>query len=185
MEERVAEKANSSWLRRRHDISPQSSSIPQAERRYGKVDARCWFEESIGPKAFRRGATNAANGNASDAVRDQLMRHDPRWTTFNSAYFNERVQFPHCRPTIKNDHFNKAHLEERELAKRRGGLMKCYHPKAQRFNFSTWTIFRNDVRKVHDVALQSSDQVKQRRSKKIKNRQMIKDGNKRFIACQG
>ncbi|KND92251.1 hypothetical protein TOPH_03222 [Tolypocladium ophioglossoides CBS 100239] len=33
------------------------------------------FEKALGPKAFRRGA---ANGNASDAVRDQMMRHDPR-----------------------------------------------------------------------------------------------------------
>ncbi|POR38961.1 Uncharacterized protein TPAR_00832 [Tolypocladium paradoxum] len=36
------------------------------------------FEEPIGPKAFRRGATNAANGIAPDAVRDQMMRHDPK-----------------------------------------------------------------------------------------------------------
>lgn len=32
-------------------------------------------------------------GNASDAVRDQMMRHDPKWATFNSAYINEKVEF--------------------------------------------------------------------------------------------
>ncbi|KND93252.1 hypothetical protein TOPH_02396 [Tolypocladium ophioglossoides CBS 100239] len=51
------------------------------------------FEKALGPKAFRRGAANAANGNASDAVRDQMMRHDPRWATFNGAYINEKVEF--------------------------------------------------------------------------------------------
>ena len=70
------------------------------------------FEKALGPKAFRRGAANAANGmsrcrtilgrqhthrflagTASDAVRDQVMRHDPKWATFNSAYINEKVEF--------------------------------------------------------------------------------------------
>ncbi|KAM4067359.1 FluG domain-containing protein [Hirsutella rhossiliensis] len=51
------------------------------------------FEKALGPKAFRRGAANAADGNASDAVRDQMMRHDPRWATFNGAYINEKVEF--------------------------------------------------------------------------------------------
>lgn len=27
------------------------------------------------------------------AVRDQMMRHDPKWATFNSAYINEKVKF--------------------------------------------------------------------------------------------
>ncbi|OAQ58761.1 FluG domain-containing protein [Pochonia chlamydosporia 170] len=51
------------------------------------------FEQAFGPRAFRRGAANKANGRASDAVRDQMMRHDPKWATFNSAYINEKVQF--------------------------------------------------------------------------------------------
>lgn len=32
-------------------------------------------------------------GKASDAVRDQIMRHDPRWTTFYGAYLNQAVEF--------------------------------------------------------------------------------------------
>ncbi|KAK4096626.1 hypothetical protein N658DRAFT_501359 [Parathielavia hyrcaniae] len=59
-------------------------------------------ERAIEPKAWRRGAANAANGNASDAVRDQMMRHDPKWATFNSAYINEKVGF----------HLQNAFLEE-------------------------------------------------------------------------
>ncbi|KAK4172310.1 hypothetical protein QBC36DRAFT_390518 [Triangularia setosa] len=50
-------------------------------------------ENAIKPKAWRRGAANAANDNASDAVRDQMMRHDPKWATFDSAYINEKVGF--------------------------------------------------------------------------------------------
>ncbi|KAK3389614.1 FluG domain-containing protein [Podospora didyma] len=39
------------------------------------------FEVAWTPKAGRRGAANAANGNAPDAVRDQMMRHDPKFFT--------------------------------------------------------------------------------------------------------
>ncbi|KAH7009443.1 uncharacterized protein B0I36DRAFT_257829 [Microdochium trichocladiopsis] len=51
------------------------------------------FENHITPRAFRRGVSNAVNGQTSDAVRDQIMRHDPKWATFNSAYINQRVKF--------------------------------------------------------------------------------------------
>ncbi|KJZ70767.1 hypothetical protein HIM_09851 [Hirsutella minnesotensis 3608] len=51
------------------------------------------FEKAFGPRAFRRGAANAANGKAPDTVRDQMMRHDPKWATFNNAYINEKVEF--------------------------------------------------------------------------------------------
>ncbi|KAK8076087.1 hypothetical protein PG994_003359 [Apiospora phragmitis] len=50
-------------------------------------------EESIVPRAFRRGNANAMNGKAPDAVRDQALRHDPKWATFNSAYINENVEY--------------------------------------------------------------------------------------------
>ncbi|KAH7012294.1 FluG domain-containing protein [Microdochium trichocladiopsis] len=51
------------------------------------------FEHAITPRAFRRGVSDAINGQASDAVRDQAMRHDPEWATFNSAYINQHVKF--------------------------------------------------------------------------------------------
>ncbi|KAL8400415.1 hypothetical protein RB594_000708 [Gaeumannomyces avenae] len=51
------------------------------------------FEVCWTPKFFRRGAANAANGNAPDVVRDQMMRHDPKFSTFHGAYLNEKVKF--------------------------------------------------------------------------------------------
>ncbi|KAH8651335.1 FluG domain-containing protein [Xylariales sp. PMI_506] len=39
------------------------------------------FEQRWTPKAGRRGAANAANGNAPEFVRDQMMRHDQRFFT--------------------------------------------------------------------------------------------------------
>lgn len=61
------------------------------------------LEKSLEPKAFHKGAASKSDrecgynfsmtirylylldfaGNASDAVRDQMMRHDPKWATFN------------------------------------------------------------------------------------------------------
>lgn len=32
-------------------------------------------------------------GKAPDTVRDQAMRHDPKWAIFNHAYINEKIQF--------------------------------------------------------------------------------------------
>ncbi|KAK1973913.1 FluG domain-containing protein [Colletotrichum cereale] len=51
------------------------------------------FEKAWTPRFARRGAANAADGNASDSVRDQMMRHDPKFATFHSAYLNENVNF--------------------------------------------------------------------------------------------
>jgi len=51
------------------------------------------FEAHWTPRFFRRGAGNAANGKAPEAVRDQIMRHDPRFATFHNAYLNEMVKF--------------------------------------------------------------------------------------------
>ncbi|KAF3768368.1 hypothetical protein M406DRAFT_250781, partial [Cryphonectria parasitica EP155] len=50
-------------------------------------------EKKWTPRAGRRGAANAANGDAPDAVRDQMMRHDPRFFTFHCAYLNENAKF--------------------------------------------------------------------------------------------
>ncbi|PCD28577.1 hypothetical protein AU210_011136 [Fusarium oxysporum f. sp. radicis-cucumerinum] len=45
------------------------------------------------PRFARRGASNAANGDAPDSVRDQMMRHDPQFATFHHAYLNEIANF--------------------------------------------------------------------------------------------
>ncbi|RFU74047.1 domain containing, partial [Trichoderma arundinaceum] len=62
-----------------------------------EISKREWkaagIEEDLDLKAFRRMAANGVNGKATDTVRDQVMRHDPEWATFNSAYINEKVQF--------------------------------------------------------------------------------------------
>ncbi|KAI0531848.1 hypothetical protein GGR58DRAFT_518190 [Xylaria digitata] len=50
-------------------------------------------ENPMQPKDWRRGVANEANGKAPDAIRDQMMRHDPKWATFNSAYINAKVKF--------------------------------------------------------------------------------------------
>ncbi|EJT69048.1 hypothetical protein GGTG_13445 [Gaeumannomyces tritici R3-111a-1] len=59
----------------------------------GRQSLEAGFEVCWTPKFFRRGAANAANGNAPDVVRDQMMRHDPKFSTFHGAYLNERVKF--------------------------------------------------------------------------------------------
>ncbi|KAL2024965.1 hypothetical protein VTK56DRAFT_3664 [Thermocarpiscus australiensis] len=67
-------------------------------------------EKPMQPKDFRRGAANEANGNAPDAVRDQMMRHDPKWATFNSAYINPRVKF-HLQNAVLHEPHEDALIE--------------------------------------------------------------------------
>ncbi|KNB13940.1 hypothetical protein FOXG_22677 [Fusarium oxysporum f. sp. lycopersici 4287] len=45
------------------------------------------------PRFARRGAGNAADGDAPNSVRDQTMCQDPRFMTFQSAYLNEIANF--------------------------------------------------------------------------------------------
>ncbi|KEY73695.1 hypothetical protein S7711_09571 [Stachybotrys chartarum IBT 7711] len=85
-----------------HDVLYEALPYHKLRDDMEKQTLDAGFEEAIGPKAFRRGTANAANGNTSDAVRDQMMRHDPKWATFNSAYINEKVEF----------HVQNAFLEE-------------------------------------------------------------------------
>ncbi|EEY22890.1 conserved hypothetical protein [Verticillium alfalfae VaMs.102] len=59
----------------------------------GRQSLDAGFEQRWTAKIFRRGASDAANGNAPDVVRDQMMRHDSKFATFHGAYLNERVQF--------------------------------------------------------------------------------------------
>ena len=101
-----------------------------------------------------------------------------------SMALQERT-FRYCRPTVRNDHFDDAHLEARELVERRGESIKCYHPKCTEIKFQHLDHFRNHVHEVHGIPLRSSDQVKSRRLRKTNIRQMIKKENKKFIACPG
>ncbi|KAI0398656.1 hypothetical protein F4802DRAFT_603826 [Xylaria palmicola] len=56
------------------------------------------------PKLGRKGAANAANGNAPDSVRNQMIRQDPRFFTFQNACLNQIAKF----------HLQNAVLEELE-----------------------------------------------------------------------
>ncbi|KAJ4854601.1 uncharacterized protein T069G_11580 [Trichoderma breve] len=51
------------------------------------------YEKRLTPRSARRGAGNAANGDAPDSVRDQMMRHDPKFATFFNAYLNQIANF--------------------------------------------------------------------------------------------
>jgi len=51
------------------------------------------FEDKLTSYCFRRGTANAIDGVASDAVRDQVMRHNPFTGVFNEAYINSSVRF--------------------------------------------------------------------------------------------
>ncbi|KAI9729334.1 MAG: hypothetical protein M1818_008541 [Claussenomyces sp. TS43310] len=51
------------------------------------------FEQNLTCYCFRRGAGNAVDGNATTAVRDQIMRHDPNTGVFCGSYNNEKVRF--------------------------------------------------------------------------------------------
>ncbi|RKK54706.1 hypothetical protein BFJ69_g17751 [Fusarium oxysporum] len=53
---------------------------------------------------LKPGLSLLITGDAPDSVRDQIMRQDPRFMTFQSAYFNE----------IANFDLQNAFLEEKE-----------------------------------------------------------------------
>ncbi|KID97353.1 FluG domain-containing protein, partial [Metarhizium majus ARSEF 297] len=59
----------------------------------GRQSLDSGHEKAWTPRFARRGAANAADGDAPDSVRDQMMRHDPRFSTFFSAYLNEIARF--------------------------------------------------------------------------------------------
>ncbi|EXA31395.1 hypothetical protein FOVG_17296 [Fusarium oxysporum f. sp. pisi HDV247] len=59
----------------------------------GEQSLNSGYEKPWTPRFARRGASNAANGDAPDSVRDQMMRHDPSFRTFHHAYLNEIAKF--------------------------------------------------------------------------------------------
>ena len=86
----------------------------------------------------------------------------------------EERTFQYCRPTVRNDHFDDRHLEEREHAELHGEPIRCYHPECRDRKFQHLDHFRNHVQTTHGVPLRSSDQVKQRRLQKAKRRRMTR-----------
>ncbi|KAM0742721.1 hypothetical protein ACQRIT_002898 [Beauveria bassiana] len=59
----------------------------------GRQSLESGHEKAWTPRSARRGASNAANGDTTDSVRDQMMRHEPGFKTFFSAYLNEIANF--------------------------------------------------------------------------------------------
>ncbi|CAJ2510565.1 Uu.00g095340.m01.CDS01 [Anthostomella pinea] len=57
----------------------------------GEQSLNAGFEERWTPKFCRRGAGNAVNGDAPDSIQDQMIRHDPKFATFHSAYQNHNL----------------------------------------------------------------------------------------------
>ncbi|KAH7265750.1 FluG domain-containing protein [Fusarium solani] len=86
----------------------------------------------------------------------------------------EERTFTYCRPTVMNDHFDDQHLVRREQAERSGEKICCEHPKCRDLKFQHLNHFRHHVQEVHGVMLRTSEQVKQRRQRKVRRRQMAR-----------
>lgn len=82
--------------------------------------------------------------------------------------------FRWCRPTVRNDHFDDRHLVARERAMGGGSKMICNHPRCRGKIFEHLDHFRNHVESVHGVSLRTSDQVAERRLRKLHRRQMVR-----------
>ncbi|RSL47928.1 hypothetical protein CEP54_013160 [Fusarium duplospermum] len=86
----------------------------------------------------------------------------------------EERAFTYCRPTVMNDHFDDQHLIRREQTERSGKKIRCEHPKCRDLKFQHLNHFRHHVQEVHGVTLRTSEQVKQRRQRKVRRRQMVR-----------
>ncbi|PVH69879.1 hypothetical protein DL98DRAFT_578123 [Cadophora sp. DSE1049] len=75
----------------------KSKTEPMAYSKYAfylnRLGRDAGFEDKLTSYCFRRGCANAIDGKASDAVRDQVMRHNPFTGVFNEAYNNQAVRF--------------------------------------------------------------------------------------------
>jgi hypothetical protein len=84
--------------------------------------------------------------------------------------------FRYCRPTKRNDHFDDQHLEAKERAEQLGHLIVCRHEKCKDVELRTVDQFRNHVESVHAIKLRTSDQVQQRRVRKLRSRRSRQSG---------
>lgn len=57
----------------------------------------------------------------------------------------EERTFLYCRPTIRNDHFDKRHLPERERVESRGEPIRCEHPRCRDEKFEHLDDFRSYI----------------------------------------
>ena len=82
----------------------------------------------------------------------------------------EERTFQYCRPQKRNDHFDDNHLEAKERAERLGQPIVCSDKRCKDVKLHTVNHFRNHVHSVHRIKLRTSEQVQQRRARKVKLR---------------
>jgi len=75
----------------------KSTTKPMTYSKYAfylnRIGQDAGLEDRLTSYCFRRGLVNAIDGKAPDAVRDQVMRHNPFTGVFNEAYNNQAVRF--------------------------------------------------------------------------------------------
>ncbi|KAK0631107.1 hypothetical protein B0T17DRAFT_590377 [Bombardia bombarda] len=82
----------------------------------------------------------------------------------------EERAFRYCRPQKRNDHFDDNHLEAKERAERLGQPIICNNKRCKDVKLHTMNHFRNHVHSVHKIKLRTTEQVQQRRDRKLKLR---------------
>lgn len=82
----------------------------------------------------------------------------------------EERTFQYCRPQKRNDHFDDNHLEAKEHAERLGQPIVCSDKRCKDVKLHTVNHFRNHAQMVHSIKLRTSEQVQQRRARKVKLR---------------
>ncbi|KAG9244780.1 hypothetical protein BJ878DRAFT_479840 [Calycina marina] len=66
---------------------------PQFRHCLNRLGKAAGIEETLTSYCFRRGTANVVDHAATEAVRDQVMRHNPNSAVYNGSYINERVRF--------------------------------------------------------------------------------------------
>ncbi|KAH7124543.1 FluG domain-containing protein [Dactylonectria macrodidyma] len=92
----------------------------------------------------------------------------------NTRLTLEERAFTYCRPTVMNDHFDDQHLARRKQAEQSGETIRYEHPKCKNVRLQHLDHFQSHVQRVHSVTLRTSSQVKQRRQRKVRRRQIVR-----------
>ncbi|KAK6609654.1 FluG domain-containing protein [Botrytis cinerea] len=92
-----AEKLKTPIFRRYKATSPDSLPTPLPYSQFrdclNRLGCATGFQEKLTSYCFRRGTANIVDQKATEAVRDQVMRHKAMSGVYNGAYINERIRF--------------------------------------------------------------------------------------------
>ncbi|KAF7944137.1 hypothetical protein EAE96_010541 [Botrytis aclada] len=92
-----AEKLKTPIFRRYKATSPDSLTAPLPYSQFrdclNRLGCATGFQEKLTSYCFRRGTANIVDQKATEAVRDQVMRHKAMSGVYNGAYINERIRF--------------------------------------------------------------------------------------------